>query len=256
MNRKQTINFVVSLLVIFALPVFTWFVWYPWVGYSDTSLLAMELLFFAAGVGLLIWQKKYPKAVGLTGKQLLSALILLTAAYAFILAAASLVRHFLQPEIRLFRDSYQLTALLRNWFLTGLGEEILFCGILFNTLSRLLKQSKSRWLAVLLTALLFSLWHLPGHLAIGREVGDLLARLGIHFFSWLFFGAIYALSGNLWLAGLTHAASDYALLPVIVNQPLFGLLLMLFIVFCAAFRLPQRWLFSAAPKPDRLSGAE
>ena len=121
----------------------------------------------------------------------------------------------------LLRPHLSADAILDNWLLTALGEELLFCGVLFTATADLVSR-KQRWLVVLVVALLFALWHLPGYLAMGRSGGALFGRLALNATSWLLFGAAYALSGNLWLAALMHANTDYPLSPLVTQQRRWG----------------------------------
>nr|NIV39989.1 CPBP family intramembrane metalloprotease [Anaerolineae bacterium] len=145
-----------------------------------------------------------------------------------LLLAVLLIANALGGQFQIFRQSYYGVAILDNWLLTGLGEEFFFAGVLFTLVQKRIRRA---WLAVLLTAIAFALWHLPGYLAIGLRTGDLgagiLFDLMLNLLSWSFFGTIYYLSGNLWLTAFAHASTDYGLLPAITDAPALGLLFML-----------------------------
>jgi membrane protease YdiL (CAAX protease family) len=134
----------------------------------------------------------------------------------------------------LWRDTYSISAFASNWLLTGAAEELLFAGLIFSLLcfSRKEQQAVGReWSTVLIVALLFALWHLPGYLAIAVGAGNvswgILGSLGLNLASWLFFGVIYLVSGNLWFTAFVHGSTDYAVLPAIVDRPALGVVFML-----------------------------
>jgi membrane protease YdiL (CAAX protease family) len=213
-------------------PIIIWFLLYPVAGYNPWTLriaLGLTLLTAAAFIfGLRLgWQR-----LGISSVHFVKAVVLIGLAYALILLIGTGMNAFMGANLRLFRDAYSLNSLFENWLLTGFGEELLFCGVLFTLTAMKLPQGK-RWLAVLLVALLFALWHLPGYLAQGRPFGQVMGRMALNAASWGFFGTIYAISGNLWLAAFTHASTDYGLSPLVTDEPLMGLIFMAFLVLAA-----------------------
>ncbi|MFW5987946.1 MAG: type II CAAX prenyl endopeptidase Rce1 family protein, partial [bacterium] len=146
------------------------------------------------------------------------------------------------------RESYDLYYFLDNWILTGLGEELLFAGLIFNLLLRKGKIQKT-WLVVMIISFLFAIWHLPKHLAIMLNSGNVsfgfLFRLLMNVLSWNIFGWLYVKSKkNLWLVAFAHASTDYPLLPMIVKIPVMGIVFMLslFILLIAYRKLNYAWL--------------
>lgn len=214
-----------AVLAAFALPIFTWYAWYPLAGYSEWTVRAAVFLNLAAGAVLLVAYRFPVKAVGLGLAHLGQAVFRLGLVYGLILLLGIAANGLFEAGLPLLRNSYRLDGFLEGWLLTGLGEELLFAGVLFSLVAGRLSSRKG-WAAVLVVALLFALWHLPGYLAQGRTGMDLAGRLAINLASWGFFGAVYVLSGNLWLAAFTHGSTDYALTPMIVDNPLVGLLFM------------------------------
>jgi len=213
--------------------VLVWFAWYPLAGYDDTTLLVAQIGFAALAIVLLLSLRLHTEHLGLGGFDLLLALAGIALAYGLLLAAV-LIANALGGQLQVFRPSYHPYAILDNWLLTGLGEELFFAGVLFNLVR---KRVRRPWLGVLLTAAAFALWHLPGYLAVGLHTGQLgagiLFDLMLNLLSWGFFGAIYLFSGNLWLTALAHASTDYGLLPAITNVPALGLLFMSMVVAVA-----------------------
>jgi membrane protease YdiL (CAAX protease family) len=90
---------------------------------------------------------------------------------------------------------------------------------------------------IVIVAGVFALWHLPGYVAIalkmGSSVGSIFFDILLNFISWILFGSIYLLSGNLWLTAFAHASTDYALLPAVIQSPILGLLFMGLVVTLA-----------------------
>jgi membrane protease YdiL (CAAX protease family) len=228
------ITFSTSLLV----QVFIWFVLYPFAGYSDKTLFLAQSLLLFLGIGLIYLFKLNWGKIGAGVSDFIWALIGITISHLAILVIVFLGNLFMNP-IQLFRTEYSLYAISNNWLLTGFGEELIFSGLLFNLLTHA-KGIRHRWLALLLTAFAFSLWHLPGYLAVGLRFSslgsDLIFDLILRMLSWGFFGTIYMFSDNLWLAAFAHASTDYALLPVIINSAVYGL------VFLSLTIVVARWL--------------
>lgn len=220
------------LLVTFAIPIFTWYVLYRTAGYNPWTLRIALLMTLAAGAGFLVYMRPSLSSIGLSLRRLFQAGVLVALANGLILVIGFAMNSLFDSGLTLLRSGYSHDAFFENWVLTAFGEELLFCGVLF-TLAAARLPGRKRWLAVLVVALLFALWHLPGYIAQGRVVGDVLGRMGLNFSSWLFFGTIYALSGNLWLAAFTHASTDYGISPLVTDEPLMGLVFMTFLVFGA-----------------------
>jgi membrane protease YdiL (CAAX protease family) len=237
LTRKQNWNF--KIAVVFSLAIFlqllTWFVLYPKAGYNDLTLNIALAKTFLLGIVFLFLYRISWKKIGLGFHPFITALVGLLLANLIIFFIIMGINAY-GGNLSLFRDTYRMDAFVNNWILTAFGEELLFAGVLFTMMSNIL-SSKNRWLAVLIVAGLFALWHLPGYLAVGIKMESLNFRITIdlllNFVSWLFFGFMYFLSGNLWLAIFAHASTDYAILPTVVNQPLIGLVFMVLLVLYA-----------------------
>ncbi|HHX87865.1 MAG TPA: CPBP family intramembrane metalloprotease [Firmicutes bacterium] len=225
---------IISLLTAFALPVLIWFLWYKIAGYNQNTLLIAQLAIFLGAAVLAVTFSRDIGQLGLNGSNLLKALAVLLFSYVIIYAAGFLVNYVLATDVALLRQNYSWSGFLDNWLLTGFGEELLFAGVLFSLVSKKM-SGKKRWLCILIVALLFALWHLPGYIATGRQIGSIIGRLALNTVSWIIFGAIYALSGNLWLVAMAHGSTDYPLVPLITNQPVFGVIFMALLVAGAWF---------------------
>jgi len=221
--------------VIFVEIIFVWFVFYRLAGYNQTTQtiaisanLFLGLIFMAVfGLG---WQR-----IGLGIGRLWEALLAVAATYLVVLILV-LVLRALGMNLPALRDHYSLLALAENWILSGLGEELLFAGVLFNVVP-FRKANQGRWLAVVAVAIVFAFRHLPGYVAVGLRTGGvdvgIIFKLLLNMTAWCFFGAMYALSGNLWLTAMAHASTDYALLPAIIRVPVIGLVFMILLVVAA-----------------------
>lgn len=233
-----------ALVVTFAIPIATWYWLYPGLGYGPGTLLVAQASVLVAAIVLVGATGLRWRDLGLGPRSLLAAVALAAVAYAAIVAVAAALNAALDAGFTLFRGRYEIAGFVDNWLLTAFAEELLFAGVLFR-LARRLVAPRRAWLAVVLVALAFALWHLPGYLAIGYGVGPTLGRLSLNLASWLIFGSIYALSGNLWLVALAHAGTDYGLSPLVTNEPAFGLLFMAILVAGAGWARP-------APRPARV----
>lgn len=238
-NRRMVAKaLVVALFASFFVITLIWRVWYPTVKYNLYTVMAASGIVFLSGLGLTLGIFKDFRQVGLTAKKLVQALAVTAASYAAILLIGWGANILTGASLDLLRGQYRWEGLLDNWVFTGIGEELIFSGVIF-TLIRQLLPPRRIWVAVLIVAFVFALWHLPGHLAIGDPFGEIGFSLSLKAVSWLFFGTIYALSGNLWLTAFAHASTDYGLSPLVTQNPIFGLLFMAFLLAGA------RWLQKA-----------
>lgn len=226
-----------ALLVVYAIVVtkltLTWFVLYRFAGYSHVTLTLTQAATLFLGILFVTIYRLGWRRIGLGVRDLGEGAAVAAVAHAVLLGVLLILRAA-GNEVRLFRDGYRLDALFNNWVLTGFAEELVFAGVIFGlALVALGRECRfvSAWPVVILVAVMFSLWHLPGYIAVALRSGglgfSLLGKLAIPFASWLFFGSIYVLSGSLWLVAAVHASTDYALLPAITDRPLLGLLFML-----------------------------
>jgi len=230
-RRAKTEAAMIVYLIALALQVFIWFALYRIAGYSDVTVNLACGLTLMLGVAAAVRLNLRPGQIGLGGDQLLQAVIVAAAVHV-LLALGGLAANAFGGDVRVFRQSYSAAALFNNWILTAFGEELVFAGVIFTLLTG--ARTRGRWAIVPAVAVLFALWHFPGYLAIGLKTNSLSARvlgdLAINMASWLLFGAIYALSGNLWLVVIAHASTDYGLLPMITQNPLIGFVFMLLIL--------------------------
>lgn len=227
-GSKKWLFALITMLAALIVQVGTWFVLYPRAGYNKYTLLIAQAVFLALGIGLMFIFRIEWRRIGVGGGELIKAVGGMLISYGLLLVIL-LIQKALNVPVALFREQYQLYSFVDNWVLTGFGEELVFAGILFNLIKHSLKQRKP-WIAILLTASMFALWHLPAYLAIGLRTGNLGSHLFfdllLNMISWGFFGMIYYLSGNLWFTSFAHASTDFALLPAITTSPLIGLVFM------------------------------
>jgi membrane protease YdiL (CAAX protease family) len=229
-----------ALAVTFAVPISVWFWLYPTFGYGPGTLRIAQVLILLAGVGLIALLRLPVDHLGLGARALRDAAAIGAVAYAGILLVATGVNAAFDTGFVLLRSRYEVGAFVDNWLLTALPESLLFAGVLYH-LIRGRVGSRRAWLTVGLVAAAFALWHLPGYVAIGYGAGAIAGRLALNLASWLIFGTAYALSGNLWLVVVAHAATDYGLSPLVTNEPAFGLLFMALLVAGAYGRRGRRF---------------
>jgi membrane protease YdiL (CAAX protease family) len=242
----------VALLVFFTVPVFIWYVWYPTAGYNGRTLFLATCLPPLAALILLTWLRWPLARIGLGLKRLPVALGLIALAYGLVLLIGVVANTFFAAGLDLIRTAYPWKVFVSEWLVTGLGEELMMCGVLFPLLANRLPRFK-RWQIVLAAALIFALWHLPGYLAQHRQTANLGFSLLRNLASWIFFGGIFAVSGNLWLAAFAHASTDFALTPVILEQPLLGLVFFCFLLAAASLmarRSPRKWPMTIPAEGD------
>lgn len=93
--------------------------------------------------------------------------------------------------------AYMLVAVTLG---AGFGEELVFRGFFFHRLEQLLgRGTRARVFIVLVTSVLFGLFHLPEQGVPGAQQATI---------SGLVMGTIYARSRNLWLPVIAHATFD------------------------------------------------
>lgn len=237
-NHKYLVLIVFSVFFITSLLV--WFFLYSYFGYNQITMTIATVLNPIIALIFIYYLKIDLNKIGLSVNKLSQALIIITSAY-LLLYLLGIILNRLGANLITLRESYNFYYLLDNWILTGLGEELLFAGLLFNLLLRKGKIQKT-WLVVMTIAFLFAIWHLPKHLAIminsGNVSFDFLFSLLMNVLSWNIFGWLYVKSQkNLWLVAFAHASTDYALLPMIVRNPVMGIVFMLSLfIFIIAYR--------------------
>lgn len=218
-----------AALVVMGAPVVlasaVWFVWYPIVGYGTASRVAAQLAFFFVAALLMAPLRLRWRDVGLGPRRLVWAIVAALVAFGAVMSSAWLANAVVGTEYTVLRPSYRVWPFADAFLLTALGEELLFAGVTYRVLRRVLGQMKPIW-SVALTAVAFAAMHVPGYLAMEYSTTQVLGRIGLNFVSWLVFGGVYATSGNLWSAVVTHAATDHGLTPLITSEPLFGLAFM------------------------------
>ena len=217
--------------------ILIWYMIYPVWGYNNLTLNIALSLNFIYGIGLILFLGYDFNKIGLNIKSLGQALVVITAVHLFFVIFGYLLIK-LGINLNLLKNSYQIRAVLNNWILTGLGEELVFAGVIFNILNKKITLKK-KYLIVLIVAFIFALFHLPGYIAIGLSQGhiglNIVMKLLLNFVSWIVFGTIYYFSRNLWLTAFAHGSTDYALLPMITRTPIMGLLFMITLIICGYY---------------------
>jgi len=242
LGRSDLLRALAAVAAAFLLSLLTWYLWYRIAGYTTLTVTVAQTAVLALAVGLAFGFRLKFRWIGLGLRGLGLALLITAVAYAAVIGVALIVRAAGTTTLQILRPRYELLAFLDNWGLTAFGEELLFAGVICTLTLRVFdRQAKRgrRWFAVPIVAIIFALWHLPGYLAIGHAGSALIGRLGLNLASWLVFGTVYLLSGNLWLVVLAHAATDYGVTPLITNEPVFGLVFMA-ILIAGAWRIGWR----------------
>jgi len=199
----------------------------PALGYGTETAWVCLVVVGAAGYLGLRGERLSVADIGGSPRQCLRATITMLVAYGlFCLLLIALRRS--SPVLLLGGlPGLSLYGWFDNWIITGYSEELLFRGYLLSSLRRRLKSSHATLTAALLSSLAFSLYHLPFSLWFGRTGVTLAVDLAIPLVSSLaVFAPAYILSGNLWLSAFLHGVTNYPLLPVIKDEPLWGMVFM------------------------------
>jgi membrane protease YdiL (CAAX protease family) len=115
------------------------------------------------------------------------------------------IKSFGEKVLRPLLAPCSLTDLAGIALLAGLGEEMLFRGVLQDWLVR---HFPNPWLAILFTAVLFGLLH-----AVSASYAVLAGLAGV----WL--GWLYLATGNLLAPSITHALYDFVVLVYLLRGP-------------------------------------
>jgi len=182
--------------------------------------LGLYTLFFL----LAFWgMKKSQIRLSFRGRKVLEAFAILLAGwliYAAFISATGIIR--LQEEVAALRavEAWKVWAqIVSTWLFVGIGEEVLFRGYFLKKLLAFYESKNVKHvtlLAVLVSSVFFSLWHLPVRLfsLINSEIsiGLILISLVMLFLLGAGFAWLYLRSGNILLVGLVHGAMDYPLI--------------------------------------------
>ncbi|MFP4550932.1 MAG: CPBP family intramembrane glutamic endopeptidase [Spirochaetales bacterium] len=237
-NRRLGAAFIIYTVMLIK-QIVIWFLYYRSLGYSDVTLGISQAVTLVLGILFVIMFGLNFYRIGAGGRALIEGVAAIVAVY-IVFFLVVVVARTAGGSAPLFRAEYSLWAFASNWILTGVAEELLFAGLIFSLLCLYPKEHQTlgrEWTTVLAVAALFALWHTPGYIAIGLGADTLswgiFGSLGLNLISWLFFGVIYLVSGNLWLTAFIHGSTDYAVLPAIVDRPALGVVFMLLGVVAA-----------------------
>jgi membrane protease YdiL (CAAX protease family) len=95
-------------------------------------------------------------------------------------------------------------------------EEILWRGMFLKSLENIFSKSKYKsFIAVIISAAVYGLWHIFG--LLGQPIIEIVVT-ALYVFAWgVFFGAIYVKTENIWLPIIAHNLFNFA------NFPTFGI---------------------------------
>jgi membrane protease YdiL (CAAX protease family) len=109
--------------------------------------------------------------------------------------------------------------IIMYWFFVGMAEELLFRGYILTSFQRHFTQGESRRrtiVAVLITSMIFSFWHIPQKLfqmAAGNEtIGTIMLGLVVAFCFGIGFAYLFIRTQNIILVGLVHGLLDLPLI--------------------------------------------
>lgn len=213
------------VVIVFALSGIVYPATYRFLGYNIYTLTAMEVLIWILGYLAIKSDGVNLNKVGGSAKHLLRALTVIFCTYLcllFLVWVFSSIGTINRESIK----SISLWWLFDNWVLTGFGEELLFRGFLLVSIARWFNRKGFPFTALLVSSVIFALYHLPFSLWIGKSGIPLVMDIFLPFASSLVFGLAYVSSSNLWLAAFLHGVTDYPLSPLIKSNPFLGLLFM------------------------------
>lgn len=224
-QRNRLYRILAVVVIVFALSGIVYPASYRFFGYNNFSLLAMEILPWIIGYLAIKSEGIDLNKVGGSARHLARALaiIIYTHLGFFLLVWVLRTTGVIYGE---FIKPFSLWWLFDNWVLTGFGEELLFRGFLLVSIARWFNRKGFPFTALLVSSVIFALYHLPFSLWIGKSGIPLVMDIFLPFASSLVFGLAYVSSSNLWLAAFLHGVTDYPLSPLIKSNPFLGLLFM------------------------------
>ena len=102
-----------------------------------------------------------------------------------------------------------MLILTQQWILLGIAEELLFRGYLLSRLARTfgaISDPKAQFAAVIVSSLVFSLWHIPVRVFQGASLPDMMLSLAPVFALGVYLGPVYVRSGNVVCTGFAHGS--------------------------------------------------
>ncbi len=222
-SRKQQNVFLIILVAAFLLPV-AFFGVIKALQLNGLILYFSQLGLYALFFILALWGLKKEKiSTALNWKKVLAALILTALAwlaYALICCAIAKVRlaDALAPLGTI--PAWKIGAnILSTWIFVGIVEEILFRGYFLTKIKHYFEKKNIKLvtlLAILVSSLLFSIWHLPVRIfemINGQSSVALIAlSLMILFMLGIAFAWLYIRTQNILLVGLVHGLMDFPLI--------------------------------------------
>lgn len=221
-NRGKSI-LIAIMVVSFILPI-PYFIVIQVLQIGGLAAYFLQLGLYLLLYGIAIWGLKSTEISLPIGSRLaLKAVGLAVASWLLYVGFLQLLGVInLASELRAIAGTAPGTILLRvlmTWFAVGTGEEILFRGYLLPAMQRFFTAGSARRrtaVAVLLSSVFFSLWHLPIRtvwLLSGEiGIGQLLLSLLIVLVEGIAFAHLYIRTRNILLVGLIHGLVD---LPII-----------------------------------------
>jgi len=205
--------------------------------------LALYLVFFL----LAFWGlKRESIALPVKAQMLLDAIVFLTLGwllYALFLSVSGMAN--LPDEIQTLRSmpAWKIGAqILSAWFFVGMAEELLFRGYVLAIIQRTFSKWKGRRatvVAVLITSLFFSLWHIPVRIfemAAGETtIAMIMLSMLVIFCYGLGFAYLFIRTRNIILVGLVHGVMNF---PLIGSDTQLSVLILFAVIGCVEiFRL-------------------
>lgn len=208
-----------AVVVAYVLPVALFAGVLPLSGDSATAAWGLTavsaLLLFGIALYALRREGMALEDLGYTVRGLVTAVGLAAAAWGIFAAVFALF--IVGPEGVQAHHWGQPRRVLLQWLLVGIAEETLFRGYILTKGRALLGRLSGVWqtaAALLLTNLVFALWHVPQRLAAqALDVQALVPSLVQLFFVGLLLSYFYLRSRNILLTGLIHGG---------LNAPLVG----------------------------------
>ena len=206
-----------TVFLLFALPVAE-FGLLAKLGWKGLPVYLVQALLYVIFYGLAWWGLTTEKARLPFNARIVEQTALIAGAawvaYALLIAVTGLAHPLAELREWSSRPLPLLAQAAMMWLLVGMAEELVFRGYLLRSLQRLFKGRTAT--AVVVSSLVYSLWHLPNRAfqAARGEIsaGELAVNLSLLFVLGLALAYVFVRSRNILLVGLLHGLLDFPLI--------------------------------------------
>ncbi len=230
---------VLVIVLLFLFPSILFFILHQLKPISPTVHYLLPIAFSIVLMGMAFWGMRIDrfslKKIGWELKSFAEALGMLIAVWVIIG-----LFYYLGTGKTWLNPNATPLLLLQQWIFVGISAEMFFRGYLLNRLAISLGHFNKKWsvlLAILLSSILFSAYHIPAWLFGGVETPQLLSNILIFFIYGIFFSYVFLRTRNIVFTGLVNGFLN---LPLLGSTDDFLTHLIVIVIVIEIFRLINR----------------